>query len=995
MDPKNEMAVEEAVRIVDGGLEYSIYLPDKDVDYIQGFIFNKRLPYERDMLVSMCSHLQKGDVVLDIGANVGNHTLYLAGIGGARVMAYEPNPHLADAIRRSVQLSGLGNAVTVRNIGLGKVAGHAHFEKDIPENLGAQKLDIGEGELQVERLDDQDIPSPVKIIKIDVEGMELDVLEGGRELILRDKPILYIESATEANYRQISTYLAELGYGYWEGFNATPTHCFRPLASIALNQQVERLIQREVFQEYRLREQLRLAYRAQNDAIAKMHGLEQQVDRLSADLTSKDKQVRDHEADLLVKDETLTKNNVMLTEYQAEIDDLQMQLKRLNDLQPRIAEVADSVEAGSSPEQAVRALLHEMAAIKKNLQETGSRFDAMRVRMTTAEKQLSSIVDSTSYQLSKSIIGAGTSLSGFLKLPFAIIALLARGVSRRLAKRNNKTDKRSFALKTKDLIIREIKARPALERPARKLYNRWRGGQSAYGEVVAGQLVNVPASLKEDAAPFASRIKVATILDEFSFGSFACEFQAIPVEPDNWRERFESEKPDIFFCESAWSGPDSVRRPWKGKIYASVNFKKENRTALLSILEYCKANGIPTVFWNKEDPTHFDDKVHDFIKTAQNFDFVFTSAEECVERYRLEHGCKNVFALPFATQPRMFNPLEIADERTKDIVFAGSWYAVHKERSELMERILDRFLDDGYSLKIYDRYFGTDDDNHIFPERFRSYLLPPVSHKELDRIYKSSLFGLNFNTATQSATMFARRVFELMSSNTLVLSNYSVGVDKMFGEDVVFVDRDPSRLNELSDQAVQSIRESALRNVLENHTYEKRWEFILDSIGFRYRKNDRSTTLISRIKDRAEAEKTIEYFSLIEALFPDAKLLLLLSTEMPDDEVAIYYQDYNRYGYGVVSEAYLEKYQQPLIGVLSTANMLYVSECNFPPLSWVEKARAHIVYAGERYIGFDINKDRYRVYPLDASKPLFGASSGFAPLIYQENGKNWNSAFYI
>ncbi|NKB78737.1 FkbM family methyltransferase [Ochrobactrum daejeonense] len=189
----------------------------------------------------------KGDVVLDIGANVGNHTLYLAGIGGARVMAYEPNPHLADAIRRSVQLSGLGNAVTVRNIGLGKVAGHAHFEKDIPENLGAQKLDIGEGELQVERLDDQDIPSPVKIIKIDVEGMELDVLEGGRELILRDKPILYIESATEANYRQISTYLAELGYGYWEGFNATPTHCFRPLASIALNQQVERLIQREVF----------------------------------------------------------------------------------------------------------------------------------------------------------------------------------------------------------------------------------------------------------------------------------------------------------------------------------------------------------------------------------------------------------------------------------------------------------------------------------------------------------------------------------------------------------------------------------------------------------------------------------------------------------------------------------------------------------------------------------------------------------------------------
>jgi len=95
MDSQKDMEAEGVARISDGGFEYSIYLPDNGVDYIQTYIFNHRLPYERDMLVDMCSHLQKGEIVLDIGANVGNNTLYLAGVGQAKVLAFEPNQHLA------------------------------------------------------------------------------------------------------------------------------------------------------------------------------------------------------------------------------------------------------------------------------------------------------------------------------------------------------------------------------------------------------------------------------------------------------------------------------------------------------------------------------------------------------------------------------------------------------------------------------------------------------------------------------------------------------------------------------------------------------------------------------------------------------------------------------------------------------------------------------------------------------------------------------------
>lgn len=1017
MDPKSEKEFEDAVRISEGGFEYLIYLPDKGTDYIQTYIFNHKVPYERDMLVSMCCHLQEADVVLDIGANVGNHTLYLASVSQARVIAFEPNRHLADAIRRSVQLNGLEDKVFVSNIGLGKVPGRGHFEKDIPENLGAQKLEVGTGGIEIARLDDQDIPSPVKVVKIDVEGMELDVLEGGRNLILRDRPLLYIESATETNYRQISTYLAELGYGYWEGFNATPTHCFRPLNSISLNEQVERLIQREVFQEYRLREQLRAAYRAQNNALADSRRFEQQIGQLSKNMEDREVLIQETKAALKSAEETiyskdnlLEQNAIRLEEFKRVVEFMRTQLNAIKELHPEIMKTAGNVKPDESLIGDVEGLLSETATIKQRFMERNGELNAVRMRLKTVEKQLICICDSTSYQLSKKIVEAGTSLSGFLRLPFAITALIGRGVSRRLANGKKQTYSRPISVRAKDYIIREIKARPAFERPARKLLNwlRAKSGIADQMDVVlpvrngqATVVVTDAASAKagyektKKKAPFASDIKVATVLDEFSFGSFACEFKAIPVEPYNWKERFETEKPDIFFCESAWSGPDSVNRTWKGQVYASVNFKNENRGALLGILEYCKLHSIPTVFWNKEDPTHFDDKVHDFIKTAQLFDYVFTSSAECVERYKQEYGCKNVFALPFATQPRIFNPVESAENRTKDIVFAGSWYAVHKERSQLMERVLDRFLADGYSLRIIDRYFGTTDQNHIFPERFCPYLLPPVSHKELDKIYKSSLFGLNFNTVTDSTTMFARRVFELMSSNTLVLSNYSVGVKDMFGENVVFVDLEPSRLAALSDKDVDTIRESALCDVLENHTYEKRWEFILDSIGFPHRKNDKSTTLVSLIKNHDEAKTTIDYFSELEALFPNIKLLLLLSKAITDDEIAVYYHDYNRYGCTVISESYLEKYRDPVRDIIRTANMLHVTNCCFPPLSWLSRAMMHLPYAGERYIGFDPDKKKYNVVQIEKDRPLLSSSSGFLPLISQGNQDCWNSMFYV
>lgn len=446
---------------------------------------------------------------------------------------------------------------------------------------------------------------------------------------------------------------------------------------------------------------------------------------------------------------------------------------------------------------------------------------------------------------------------------------------------------------------------------------------------------------------FADCFKVALIADEFTTNSFSDEFIAIPIEPNNWRERFEEHKPDIFLCESAWSGPDTIRRPWKGQIYASKNFTKENRTALLEIISFCRKSGIPTVFWNKEDPTHFTDRVHDFVKTAKEFDFVFTTAMECVEGYKSQYGIDHVFALPFATNTRLFNPIE-NNIRSSNIVFAGSWYTNHIQRSKDMENILDQISHNGYILEIYDRYYKDSDPLHIWPERYRAFLRPSLPHTEMPHVYKSSRFGLNFNTVTESRTMFARRVFELMSSNTLVVSNYSKGIDEMFGDLVVYPDKQPDRLRSLSDTDIDTLRERALNKVLGEHTYRHRWLQILQNIGIPHAAREYTITATCLINHQAEALEAIAWFQQHGQRQPGSHLLLVASAQMADLDVAELYRKFNRYGVSVTSHSHATRYAmldryQPA----ETSHFLAFNPRNPPPTDWLNRAMLHLNYAAE------------------------------------------------
>lgn len=362
-------------------------------------------------------------------------------------------------------------------------------------------------------------------------------------------------------------------------------------------------------------------------------------------------------------------------------------------------------------------------------------------------------------------------------------------------------------------------------------------------EIRKGISANLTSRLT-GSGPLARDVRVAMIADEFTYHSFAPEFDIVRITPANWRKAFELHQPQLFICESAWRGGDGDYRPWRGKIAASNKKKTESRKELFQIIAYCRKQGIPTVFWNKEDPMYFPDRVHDFAATAALFDFVFTTAEECVEDYSKYLGVANVEALPFAVQPRIFNPQESSHRRAK-ANFAGTWYQKYPERGRSASLIFDNVIESPYDLVIYDRMYGVESASYRYPERYKEYLRPSLSFSEVASSYKEALFGITLNTVTNSKTMFARRAFELAASGCVVISNQALGVQAFFGDSVIYGDSEENPLGNLTGSQLRDLQERGMSVAFRN-TYRHRAEQILEATGFNFQSAEEKVVLAIR-----------------------------------------------------------------------------------------------------------------------------------------------------
>jgi FkbM family methyltransferase len=204
-------------------------LRDPD-DHIQRQVAASGAFYEAEMLEDLRPRLPPDGLFLDVGANVGNHALFAAGVCGARVIAWEPAEALARHCRDNLALNGLSARVEVRTEGLAEAPSRARLVPGPAGNAGMTRLAAGDGAVTVDSLDAAlaamgDTAAPAAI-KVDVEGMEAAVLRGARATLRRHRPAVYVEAATAEAFLAVREVLDPLGYEPVARFNATPTWLF-------------------------------------------------------------------------------------------------------------------------------------------------------------------------------------------------------------------------------------------------------------------------------------------------------------------------------------------------------------------------------------------------------------------------------------------------------------------------------------------------------------------------------------------------------------------------------------------------------------------------------------------------------------------------------------------------------------------------------------------------------------------------------------------------
>lgn len=326
-------------------------------------------------------------------------------------------------------------------------------------------------------------------------------------------------------------------------------------------------------------------------------------------------------------------------------------------------------------------------------------------------------------------------------------------------------------------------------------------------------------------------LKVGVILDEFSLRAWTPEFETVLVTPDGWRDELVDDPIDMLFVESAWAGNHGA---WQYQLTGSIAPRQD----LVDLVEYCKQQSIPTVFWNKEDPSHFDD----FIDTAKLFDVVFTTDSTLVPQYKEILGHDRVDSLSFAAQPSIHNPIRIPGlQQNEDIAFAGMYFK-HKfpERKEQMDLLFGAAVSvvnrGRYKFDIFSRHHGGN-ENYQFPTPFDKHVVGALPYEKMLAAYRNYKVFLNVNSVTQSPSMCARRVFEILASGTPVVSSESAALPEFFGEHQVPVVRDDKTAQHVlrsvlnSPQARDRMVHTAQREIWAKHTYAHRAEKILDSVG--------------------------------------------------------------------------------------------------------------------------------------------------------------------
>ncbi|WP_270450286.1 glycosyltransferase [Kocuria marina] len=337
--------------------------------------------------------------------------------------------------------------------------------------------------------------------------------------------------------------------------------------------------------------------------------------------------------------------------------------------------------------------------------------------------------------------------------------------------------------------------------------------------------------------------RVAMIADAFLFETFEHTADITYLTPENFRS--VAKNSDVLVIASTWRGRFE---DWHGTSTVGGPVRTE-------VIPAFRANGVPIVFYSKEDPPNYVR----FRPLAAEADVVFTSAQDMIPAYQADcPEVTTVRSLTFGVNPYLHTPVGSRRIQRQEVLFAGSWLS-HKypQRRNDAKVLFDGVLNAGRELLIIDRNSRLGDERYHFPQQYLDFVGPGVEHRALMKLQRTVDVHVNLNSVYASPTMYANRVVELQAMGKFVLSNYSMAVNDLYPE-VQLIDR-PGEVRHILDamagDELYRAETDGLRRVWTHDTAWQRMGDILAAVGAPVQGLKETTALVTEETDLAWARE--------------------------------------------------------------------------------------------------------------------------------------------
>ncbi|WBU54339.1 glycosyltransferase [Paracoccus sp. SCSIO 75233] len=331
------------------------------------------------------------------------------------------------------------------------------------------------------------------------------------------------------------------------------------------------------------------------------------------------------------------------------------------------------------------------------------------------------------------------------------------------------------------------------------------------------------------AAKPVEEITLGLIADRFTTDSIAGAVNILPLSPDDWRQELDRNSIDALLVESAWAGNDGK---WHRKV---GHYGEDAFAALKALLEHCREAGIPTLFWNKEDPVHFDR----FRRTASLCDHVFTTDSRRIIPYLSTPNAvtKTASSISFFASPRLHNLLPSKRQWQETAAYGGTYYGErYADRTEYIDKIASAASPIG--LTIYDRQHNNPESPYKYPAGLAGHVAGGLDYADMVEAYKAHPVQLNVNSVMDSPTMFSRRVIEAAACGTPQISGPAQGMSRYLDGNIEVIASESdtaAALERLMDHPAHRWRIglAAARAVMRAHTVQHRLTQMLRTAGLR------------------------------------------------------------------------------------------------------------------------------------------------------------------